>query len=54
MSCAILNTMKLCINEAQTDISREKALSYFDGVVHPERERRAGGEEWAITFYQVL
>ena len=53
MSCAILNTVKLCINEAQTDISREKVLSYIDGVVNLEREGKDGGKERAITsFFQ--
>ena len=32
MSCAILNTMKLCISQAQTDISGEKVPSYIYGV----------------------
>lgn len=32
MSCAILNTMKLCISRAQTDISGAKALSYIYGL----------------------
>lgn len=36
MSCAILNTIELCINQARTDISVEKALSYIDGVVYIE------------------
>lgn len=42
MSCAILNTMKLCINRAQTDISGEKALPYIDDVVNLEREKGRG------------
>ena len=49
MSCAILNTMKLCINQARTDISGEKALSYIDGVVNPERER-TGGRRGQLVF----
>lgn len=42
MSCVILNTMKLCINQAQTDISGEKVLSYINGVVNIEQEGRGG------------
>lgn len=38
MSCAILNTMG--ISQAQTDISEEKVLSYIDGIVNIEKERR--------------
>lgn len=50
MSCVILNTMKLCINRAQTDISGEKVLSYINGVVNIEQEGKGG----RITFPQVL
>lgn len=50
MSCVILNTMKLCINQAQTDISGEKVLSYINGVVNIEQEGKGG----RITFPQVL
>jgi len=53
MSSAVLNPMKLCINQAQTDISREKALSYFDGSVNPERDRK-GGKRWQFVFLRVL
>lgn len=54
MSCAILNTMKLCIIQAQTDISGEKRChTLMEGG---ERKR---GEEGAITspppkFYERL
>lgn len=50
MSCVILNTMKFCINQAQTDISGEKVLSYINGVVNIEQEGKGG----RITFPQVL
>lgn len=56
MSCAILNTMKLCINQAQTDISRKKALSYIDGVVNLESEERGRkrGQLLFPKFYERL
>lgn len=50
MSCAILNTMKLCINQAQTDILREEALSYIDGAVN--LEGRGGGVQLRFKFYE--
>lgn len=53
MSCAILNTMKPRVNEARTDISGERVLSYIDGVVNIEKEGRRRCGWGSNNFFQV-
>lgn len=56
MSCVILNTVKLCIHQAQTDISGEKVLSYINSVVNIEQEGRGvkRGKLLFPKFYERL